>query len=272
MRNVFPRNIFFIYTVIIMLCISCMRKDDDTAAMVRLLNTSDTFYKEMPPRVKHLDTIYYQLFKEEERQIGLESIENGFDSLQLRIWYGGPVCGDRVIVLIHNNKKWSAKVIDINREIKGMGQRYPIEELITRTTCKGTVVNKKPRSGWRSLIRELFELKILSLPDIRNVKGLELEPVSDGSVVIVEVAAKNIYRAYTFPNPDIYSGKNDTAKKLVEIITLLEDELALEDLCDLRYKKNAAAQSEDKAAANNDSVVLKELTIDDRKPLPKRKK
>jgi hypothetical protein len=181
--------------------------------------------------------------------------------------------GDRVIALILNKKKWEAKVYDIVTYEDGYNEGPAADDISVRYSYKSAPAEHQPRSGWQSFIRKLFDLDILTLPDIRKIKNFkETYPGTDGGGMMVEIAAKKLYRGYVYFSPEYYATKYIEAKKIVSIINLLEEELGLENLHELSRKKNAAAQLrnllkdifETKAAAQYDTIVLKERTISDR--------
>lgn len=260
--------------VITICCIelfSCNQDDKISAEKVRSLNTSDTFLLDRPAVRTASDSLYYRDFLKVQQQIGISSLEKGFDSLQIRIWYGGYACGDRLITLTLIGHKWNAAVYTITSNLAELLKGWTDDSLIERLNYSAEMEKHFPASGWRKLISELFQLNVLTLPDMRKIKGLVKEPVSDGDWVLVEIATRKCYRGYSYSNPDLYIEKHPEAKKIVEICRLLEKELGLEDLCDLRLKKNAAALSKEKAAAKKDTIRPKEIIIDDRKPRSKQK-
>jgi hypothetical protein len=179
----------------VFLC-SCQHDDSSSpnpyaAKILAQLNPTDTFLYERPK----WDPIDSQIQKHQLTYLRLESLEKGFDSVQVRIWYGCPLGpGDLLIILKNSKSKWEAEVCKI---------AYPQTwkhwgDSIARITFKGS-----PKSGWTKFINQLFDLSILTLPDEKQLKNLHYGIPTDGCWVEVEIATKNSYRQYGYGNPDI---------------------------------------------------------------------
>lgn len=234
-------------SVINCLLVSCNKQTDNKLAVqVQALNLSDTFRLEIPPFQKPLDFVYYLEFKKEESQLNLRSLEKGFDSLEMRIWYGWPLCGERLIRVLLNKGRWSAKVYSISAHINAKNEGLTVFDFLQRQYYRYEVENKKPRSGFHSFIRNLFESGILTLPDIRNIKGFrETFSGSDGGGVQIEIASRNVYRTYVYFSPEYYATKYPEADSVMNVLTLLEREFSLPGLCQDRIRKNKVALSQE---------------------------
>src|ERR1700743_326157 len=62
------------------------------------------------PRLKNGKPPSYYLNKQRgEHLMGLQSLENGFDSMQLRFWYGyARTDSSQLVVITRKNQQWSA--------------------------------------------------------------------------------------------------------------------------------------------------------------------
>lgn len=187
--------------------------DKRNAALVRQLNMSDTFVRET-----NSDEDVKAWMRDEEKGYGLDSLNNGFDSIQIKIWYGCVLYHERLIVLSLVSNKWRAELCQ--RQFSG---KYPDFSMSRK------VNNVKPKSGWDSVITGLFNLKILTLPDLDKIDGFVEESVTDGCYVSIEIATKKIYREYGYSNPDLYVRQHWQAKNIVDIARFLNTEFRIKD-------------------------------------------
>src|SRR6516225_598402 len=82
MQNLKP-FLAFIYVFLT----ACNSKTNNDDLGVSLGDTTKPFKKEIPRYPNGKFDIFYILSKTKQRQLGLDSLENGFDSLQVRVWY-----------------------------------------------------------------------------------------------------------------------------------------------------------------------------------------
>lgn len=202
--------------------LSCKQKDDAgvpneyAAEFVRELNDRDSFLYEVPSsRSKKYDSILLEQKKAIEEDLGLLPLDKGFDSIQLRIFIGGFVESNKLVILKHAEKKWSAELImygEIFREAKWVYKYKILKKL-----------SANPKSGWRKFINDLFKLKILTIQDPHQINGFEFGRVFDGWGIDVIMATKNVYRKFGYGNPDEYP-EYWQAVNMVEINNLLFEE------------------------------------------------
>jgi hypothetical protein len=170
------------------------------------------FKKEIPPR----ENGSYDLKKQKERQLQLDSLESGFNSLQIRIWYDYSLVTKRELIIIKKVKnQWT-------------GMYYKMEVDWNPFKYTETITNRKsefitPSFGWDNFTKKLFDLKIMTLPNMADIPGL-INDWDDGSTYNIEVATKNQYRFYSYHEPDKFEGKYWQAKKIVEILKLVSGE------------------------------------------------
>jgi len=185
--------------------------DQQNAELIRLLNTGDSLTREINSDQSETAWLRYM-----EKQCGLDSLNNGFDSVQIRVKYGCFLYGsDRLVILKFVSGKWSAEI----RELK-----YDSGDRITQR-----IKHEKPKSGWDSLITRLFNLQILVLPNLEKIEGFKEESVNDGCWVGVEIATKKCYRNYDYSNPDLYTDQLWQAKNVLGILTFLNEEFEIEN-------------------------------------------
>lgn len=160
--------------------------------------------------------IFYTLAKSKAKQLQLPSIEKGFDGLQIRVWYEYSRSNRRQLVTIINHKsQWEAAVYEM--EIKdGPGQEIltSVETLLV------------PKSGWDTFNKTLIDLKIITLPDMNNIPGLE-DRYKDGKAYSIEIATKHQYRFYTYHLPEEFQDKFWQAKNMTMFLKFLKVELGL---------------------------------------------
>ena len=212
-----------LFLLIVLVCCKCKQEDHHNsehdkrnAELVRQLNTTDTFVREI-----NSDESVEAWLRYTEKSCGLDSLNNGFDSIQIRIWYGCALGAERLIILSLVSNKWRAEVCE--RQFSG---EYSSDGYNPIT---GKVKYVKPKSGWDSLITGLFNLGILTLPDLDQINGFVEESVADGCDIGIEIATKRIYREYRYSNPDFYVRQLWQAKNIVGIASLLNAEFGIKD-------------------------------------------
>ncbi|HVT85326.1 MAG TPA: hypothetical protein VHD35_08975 [Chitinophagaceae bacterium] len=251
----------FCITVIIFF-LSCHNRDSSQQILARL-NTADTFLYDFPKVNAELDSLRCIRKRFLESWLGLESLEKGFDSIQIRIQYGGSMIGNRLVILVNKNNKWNAHISKLgnrqNLDYTGEVVKNNREEFIpTRET-----EIKTPKSGWNSFINELFNLKILSIEDQSRIEGYKYGVVNDGCFVIIEIATKNVYRWYEMDEPDYFYYHLWQAKNLSRILKLVDDEFQLEPLWTYVPDKDAYKISN---TTNTNRATIREVEFQDIKP------
>lgn len=225
-----PKKII-LFALIVTICSRCYQKehrehDQQNAELIRQLNTSDTFVREF-----FSDKTIKISLQDAEKKCGLDSLSNGFDSVQIRIWYGCVLGQNRLIILSLTSDEWKAEVRELT--FHNSEQYYSKEDKFWTTkldSISQKIKYAKPKSGWNSLITVLFNLEILTLPDLEKIDGLvEKESATDGCGVSMEIATKNIYRQYGYTNPDFYILQHRQAKNMIHILQLLNSEFRIKD-------------------------------------------
>jgi len=206
------QNITLIIILAILSFASCKGQTNSTHEPVTFVDTIKSFKKEIPS-----NDVFYILAKDKQKQLGLDSIENGFDNLQLRIWYGfSRVRNRKLVTIINKGKKWTATVY--NMQVNWNGE--------TETIIAKEIKQVTPKSGWTVFSKKLLDLKVVTLPPMDNISGYESG--KDGKMFNVEVATKNQYRFYGYWEPQDYQNKFWQAKNMTGILDLFKTELNVE--------------------------------------------
>lgn len=165
-------------------------------------------------------TSYKNLKNTIEKLIGLESLENGVNADEIRVWFANASSREQLVVLKNVSEKWTA-------EIYLLGYNYDTATNKLLSINKD-VQSKIPISGWELFINNLFTLDISKLPDMEQLDNYQIG--FDGRTITIEVANKNSYRIYSYWSPETYQDKIPESKKVVLISKLLEHELGFKPL------------------------------------------
>lgn len=166
------------------------------------------------------DTALGHFFAREiSADLGLNDMERGFDSLQIRIW-----------LPIYNYKEYVL-------EIKGKARiwrcaLYEYEADYGKRFAKVENWNKRvlhPKSDWNHLMRKLEHVGLLRLPDCRTIKGYDLNFVH-GPIYQVEVATCKSYRMYEYWTPSKNKINFKEAMIFEKILSIIRDEFSLEGI------------------------------------------
>ncbi|MBX9734584.1 MAG: hypothetical protein K2X37_11035 [Chitinophagaceae bacterium] len=179
---------------------------------------SDTIHRDIP--VTKRTASYRKVKKTVEDFIGLESLENGFNTEEFRIWFANSSSREQLIVLKNISGKWAA-------EFYLLTYNYDTATNKLQSINK-EVERKKPISSWQSFIDNLFLLGVTKLPDMSKLDNYQIG--FDGKTITVEFANKNTYRIYSYWEPKANQDKVPEAKKIELISELLERELSFKRL------------------------------------------
>ena len=221
------------------------------AEILSQLNVADTFLFDFMQKDGTLDTSSLEYLRWQEKWLDLPSLHKGFDSIQIRIWYGCFLTGDRLVALIHNGQRWKSEISELI--FHGGGEqgpsRYP--DSVTRVTHF-----KNPESGWISFIDSLFTLKILTLPNDYDIPGFIPNYPMDGCGIAFEISTRNAYRCYSYANPDLYD--HWQVKNVLRIINLLSSEFNITEW----PERSPTKEDEEKRKSKSDSIItIRELTL-----------
>ena len=200
------KNIYYIVLLLIFLSTGCNRQANIDKELLGFNNITKYFIREIPTNPRGKIDAFFASTKEKQKLLGLESLENGFDGLQIRIWFDVVnIDKQKLVNITYKNLIWTTTVYD----------------LITKT--KRILI---PKSGWINLSNNLLNLKILTLPngdEILNCGG----GGGDGSTYNIEIATINHYRYYSYWEPQLYTQTCWLAKNIKEVLSLITKEFVL---------------------------------------------
>lgn len=178
-------------------------------------NVADTIKKDIPVDKHGNPALYYKYKKRNDSLADLETLENGYDSLQIRIHYSNAFKNsEQVIVLRKNKSKWEGQLFDL---VYNFSHNY--DSLLSISKKQ---IDIEPKSGWDNFIKELYDLNILSLRDESEIK--DYESYTDGYSTIVEIASQKQYRIYCYESFNSQPESIWQAKNVELIMKLLETE------------------------------------------------
>jgi len=197
---------------------ACNGRTNSVEQQATFVDTTKPFKKEIPTYPGGGVGIFYKLAKTKQKQLRLDSLESGFDNLQIRIWYDFSLVRERKLVVITNrDTSWKATIYNLQVDWDGQ----------TETILSKTVKQVTPKSSWYIFLKKLMDFKILTLPDQNDIPNYG--GGTDGNTYNVEVATKNQYRFYGYWEPQMYQDKYWQAKNMADILKLIKQEF---DVCE----------------------------------------
>ena len=211
------KGIYFIALITLLLFAGCKEQTDSIHHSFVFVDTTKPFKREIPTYQDGSGDLFYFVEKAKQKQLGLDSLENGFSNLQIRVWYDYSLVKQRDLVVITNkDTNWTATVYNLQVDWDGE----------TETIISKQVKQVTPKSGWSDFLGKLFDLKILTLPNMNDIPGLD-DGWTDGITYNVEIATKNQYRFYGYHLPDKFEDKYWQAKNMTNILKLFEQEFGV---------------------------------------------
>jgi hypothetical protein len=159
-----------------------------------------------------------------EEPLGLNSLRNGYDSLEIRLWGNDSSAltyTDRLIIIKCRKGKNSAEIVHVKYTLHPDSSRAVLDSLIGRRKELG-----EPHSGWKDFYQKLENLGVYNLPDFEKSTNYPVDTDSGG--YSIEFATKTKYRRYGYPSPK--GQQTDDAKKFVRIIEFVESEFDVSNL------------------------------------------
>jgi hypothetical protein len=173
--------------------------------------------REIPKHPNGEPHLFYKATQKEVTLLNLDTLQGGYDSLQIRIWDEPSRINIHGVLVIKCTKSiWSAT----RYEVSFNKNRFPNPE----TLIEERIVALDPKHGWSKFLTQLFALQITTLPNMENILGLSDEWL-DGDLYNIEVATKSKYRFYSYHFPGKFQDKYWQAKNMVDILKLTRTEL-----------------------------------------------
>lgn len=155
---------------------------------------------------KNLDSM---LMEQKIHQLGLESLEKGYDSLQIRVWFDYSMAKTKhLVVLKRNHGQWDGRLYTMQTAWYG--------DTDSMTIVRHTVRKVVPEMGWNNFTSKLFDQNITTLPEGED-GGM------DGVTYNIEIATKKSYRHYKYWSPETTEKKYRESRNMVKIIELLTE-------------------------------------------------
>jgi hypothetical protein len=154
-----------------------------------------------------------KMIKRDIKKTGLLSLDNGYDSMFIRLWYTYSAT-KQVVELRKTLGKWNAAFHSMELGV------VDNEISITNTTS----IQGYPKSNWNVFTDKLFSLDILNLPDQSDLYNYNVD--ADGNFVVVEIATKKKYRIYSYSVPYVHL-EFPEAVKMENIMKLIEEEFGI---------------------------------------------
>lgn len=216
-KNIFLKKLIsatYCLLTIIFISLTLLSCADDSGTYVNVPDTSAYAVTKAIPRQENGEVVSdYRIAKEYQKVAGLDSLEKGYDSIQIRIWGGHSQSLESHILIVSYNKKWQAKLITIAYAIDSKSRSHKFNNKRSRIV--------RPASGWEAFVKKLFDLRVYTLPDMSQ---LGLSSGEDGVSYTVEVGTKNSYRFYSYWSPEMYQDEYPSARSMYNIIQLVETE------------------------------------------------
>jgi hypothetical protein len=155
-----------------------------------------------------------------EQKLHLKPIENGYDSLQIRIlidcWNEHQKAS--LIILQCRRSQWRAVFYSFTKAYSnaesGGNMDYNIAHL--------KVENKLPQAGWKDFTRHLFQTGVLQLKDYTHYANYF--DGTDANWVTVEIATARMYRFFSYPNLGYNTGIKEGPGQFHQALKLIEKE------------------------------------------------
>lgn len=214
------RKILVIVVCIIELAASCSDKAEGNN-FNKKKEFTDTITRDIPLDKKGRPSSYYRNKSNVENKLGLNTLENGFDSIQIRLWYGYAFKdSSQLVVLENSNGKWEAKLFTLVYYLNENGDKLD--------SISKDIITREPKSGWQNFINKVIKLDLTTLPDKSKIK--DYPDFSDGDDVIIEAATKKSYRIYSYKEPNQVQLKIKEAKNMEQILEFIENEFSFNRL------------------------------------------
>lgn len=168
----------------------------------------DTVKKEIPLDRKGHPRLDYIIDRQKSKQLALDPIEDGYDSLQIRIWFDYSMARKKHLVVIkRHDGKWSCQLFITTTKWNDAND--------SQIVVNKSVLPIEPSMGWAHFIKRLLDLDIMNLPN-GPPGGM------DGANYNVEIATEKLYRYYSYWSPDSSEKEFKGSRNMVEIISFLE--------------------------------------------------
>ena len=172
------------------------------------------------PDLKHGKSELLEGARPSRDSLGLDNLEKGYDSLQIRIWFGyGRKDSFQVLSIKRNNKQWQGFFCLATFELNYIGDSIARYSRI--------IFQPKTGADWGIIVDSLVSLHIMTLPDECKVIDIDAFPFEGGNSVIIEVADVHQYRIYMYELPSYFKGKSKEAADVDKMIHFLSERIGI---------------------------------------------
>jgi hypothetical protein len=150
----------------------------------------------------------------------LPRLENGFDSLQIRISLSYIKNDTFQVITIRNHAhKWETQ---LNEAILTSDPR-------TDSLCYNERKQWQlhPDENWTLLIDSIFQLGLMTLPDRTKVMSVNELPLDGANNATFEIATKDLYRIYSYEAPSSFQTEYKEAASVAAILAMLSRHLSI---------------------------------------------
>ena len=209
MKNILRNALFFALITLFYQCSEVELKESKK----RISQNKNKVYMDIP---KNKQTESYRKLKAKiEGLIGLSSLETLVNAEEIRVWFANSSLQEQLVILKKEKGEWQASIHTLRFNYDSL-----TNDLIS---IDKDVQIRVPKSGWKLFTDSLSTLKIDSLPDMSLINNYELG--FDGRTITVEIAKMNVYRIYSYWEPNFNKDISKEAKQILLILALLENEL-----------------------------------------------
>ena len=177
----------------------------------------------------------------------LDTLENGYDSLQIRIWTTYQRKDTfQIISLKRHNNQWAGEYCESS--IHYSKQRDSV--------LKYDILKKAlfPKIGWQSLLDSLLKQDIKTLPDCTKLTNYAL-PTDGANTVIIETSTIDRYRLYMYEVPTANAVSFPEAAKVDRMLKLISSQFDVKFMDDF----------------DNGPIIVMDVDLIDVKPGPGKK-
>lgn len=180
----------------------------------------DTSFIQYIPDIKHGKSELLEAARALADSLGLDNLEKGYDSLQIRIWFNY----DRkdtfqVLSIKRNNAKWYGSFCvasyQLNENQDSLARYFKI------------TFEPERRDDWGVIVDSLVQYHIMTLPDQHKVIPIDAYPFDGGNGVMVEVADAHQYRIYGYELSSLFKERFKEVAEVGKIVNFLSNRLGI---------------------------------------------
>ena len=211
MRQVSKKHNSLSFLTILVSIVSCAEPNRAPNLQIPIMETTGKFKKEIPT---YEGSENMRDIKQVISNLALDSIDGGFNKLQIRVWLGHSLAKNRDLVIIkQKDLGWYADIYEFTLDYNGESEQ---SSKFKAVSVRNDVY---PKSGWEVFLTHLNTLKVfesLQQADVQIHRGCG---GADGMGYYFELASPTVYR---------FQYHCDLEENLQSFVTYLEDEFAFE--------------------------------------------